>query len=145
MAKKQDSQEKKEIKDKLKQAAEEKPMQPEEVKRDMDMIEFAGLENLSHLDPINLSKFERICVNNAEKLERILDNLTKIKIHIKATHKAGAQRKYEMDIKAISPSKVFAGTAIEWDIEKATHMCFKDIEKQITHHFKNDVSYRKSY
>ncbi len=145
MAKKQDAQERKDIKVKLKEAAEKKPLASEEVKRNLDMVEFSGLDCLSTLDPIVIAKFERICVNYAEKIERMLDNFTKIKIHIKATHKSGQQRKYEMDIKAISATKVFAGGAVEWDVEKAAHMCFKDIEKQIVHHFKNDVSYKKPY
>lgn len=141
---KKEKKERDEMKEKLKQAA-EKPVLTDNIKRDMGLIEISGSSSLDTLDPINLAKFERTCVKFGEKIERMLDNVTKIKIHIKGVHEGGKQRKIEMDIKAISPTKTFAGHAVGWDVEKVTHQCFQDIEKQIIHHFKSDTSYRKSY
>ena len=99
-----------------------------------EIIQFIGVNELSEA--------EQNVVNNLsaeyyEKIKRSLKNLTSMAVHVKTHNDEGGQKRYELHIRAMSPSHVFESKKdSDWDLARALHKSFKNIEREIEHKLK---------
>lgn len=118
---------------------------------EQEIIQFVGLKDLSAEEQ---NTVQNITSEAFGKLKRKTKNLTSLVIHIKAhdkttskgTEKTKGKKKYSVHIKVAVPSKIFTSTkAVDWDLNRVIHQAFENVQGQIIHRFKDDVSYKKPY
>ncbi len=118
---------------------------------EQEMIQFVGLKDLS---PFDQGIVQNLTAKYFGQLKRYTKNLTSLVIHVKAYEKKTAKgmektrgkKKYAVHIKVSVPTKTFASTkAVDWDLNRVIHQAFKNVEGEIVHRFKDDVSYKKPY
>ncbi len=106
----------------------------------MEEIKFVGLKELSEDDQ---SKVQKLCTEYYGKIRRMLKNQVSITVQFKQYDKEGNRTKYSINIKASAPTRIFTSNKeADWDVSKALHKAFEDLETQIEHTFHTD--YQKS-
>lgn len=109
----------------------------------MEPIQFIGVKELDNVQQTIVNK---LSTEYYDKIQRELKNLTSIVVHVKAYEKEGKKSKFSIHLRAIAPTKIFESTkAADWDLARALHKAFKDLERQILHTIKQDVTYKKPY
>jgi len=101
----------------------------------MEPIQYIGLDDLEAADRVILDK---LSAEYYEKLKFLVKNELSLVIHIKAESKGG-KPKYDINIKAVAPTRHFQSTKAEdWDFARTLHKAFKDLEVQIKHALHSD-------
>ncbi|MBN1543950.1 hypothetical protein JW898_00645 [Candidatus Woesearchaeota archaeon] len=99
----------------------------------MDEIQFIGLKELEEVDQEMVRK---ITAEYYPKIQRQIKNITSLVVHIKQYSKGGHRPKYSMHVRAVAPTKILeTQKTSEWDLSKALHNAFDDLEREIQHHF----------
>ena len=115
------------------------------------VIQFIGLNQLK---PEDQAKVKELTANYHEKLQRMVQNITSLVVHIKEHEKTGKKEedsktkriKYVVHVRMVAPMRTFASSkAVDWDIARVVHKAFRDVEAEVKHAFKTDTSYKKSY
>jgi len=97
----------------------------------MEPIQIIGIKEL---DDMEIDAVNRLANRYYPKIQRELHNETSVTIHIKKYEEEGRQCKYDVHVKVKAPTKPFFSTkGVDWDINKALHKAFKDIERQLEH------------
>lgn len=78
---------------------------------------------------------DALSVKHSERIERSLDGITSFRVHLKVYEKEGNRNKFSITIHIVGKGKVFRSSASGWDLPKALHQSYLDIEKQIEHMF----------
>ncbi len=109
-----------------------------------ETIQYAGVDNI---DPHQKWILDKLATEYYQKFKRSLQNITSMSVHIKAHENEGTRKKYSIHIKLHAPTKIFASTKgnADWDLARALHKAFKNIEQQIRHRFRKDSSRDKGY
>ncbi len=101
----------------------------------MEQIQYTGLDNIEEGQRRTLDK---LSAEYYDKIQRSLQNMTSLQIHIK-TYKKQGKPKYSIHVKAVAPTKIFVSTkAHDWHFNNCLHMAFKDIQAQINHRLHSD-------
>lgn len=109
----------------------------------MEPIQIVGISELDSAEKNIVNDLANLYYG---KIQRALHNLTSMVVHVKVYEKGGSKRKFSIHIRAIAPTRIFQSTkASDWDLARTLHKAFKDLENQIRHVFKDDVSYKKPY
>ena len=97
-----------------------------------EIIQFIGVNELEDADQAVVNK---LSTEYYEKIKRSLNNLTSMTVHIKTYKDEGGNRlKYSMHTKVIAPTHIFdSEKTSDWDLARALHKTFKDLESQIEH------------
>ncbi len=115
--------------------------------RPMRNIQFARLESID-IDEFAKRWVMKISSFYAEKLAYLVKNELNIALHFKEYKKKGKQHKFSIHARAIFPGgTVASGNAHDWDIRRAVHKAFRDLEHQLRSRFKKSkaaASVRKS-
>ncbi|HII71406.1 TPA: hypothetical protein HA265_01485 [Candidatus Woesearchaeota archaeon] len=102
----------------------------------MEEIQFVGLKELEDVDQ---KMVQTLCTEYYDKVKRMLHNDVGMKIHIKTLKKQGARHLYEVQIQANSPTIKFDSSKhsqqAQWDLASSIHESFKNLMKEIEHHF----------
>ncbi|MBS3102996.1 hypothetical protein J4458_06165 [Candidatus Woesearchaeota archaeon] len=94
-------------------------------------IQVVGIKDL---DEMELEAVYRIGDRYYGKLQRAVKNMASLVVHIKSYDKEGRQRKYSVHVKLVAPARIFVSTKVhDWNLEKALHKSFQDIERQSQH------------
>ncbi len=107
-----------------------------------EIIQFIGLNDLEMPEQALVNK---LATSYHEKIRRQLSNMTSLVVHIKIHKKTGTHHKYSLHARALAPSKMFESTATDWDLAKALHKVFIEMEREIQHKLKTDSQHHKSY
>ena len=108
----------------------------------MEPIQIVGIKDL---DDMEIDSVNRLANRYYGKIQREIQNVTSLVIHIKAHDKQGRQKNYSVHVKAIAPTKIFASTkSIDWNLEKALHGSFRDIIRQMQHRLHTDDQNKKT-
>ena len=103
----------------------------------MDQIQYVGLQDLEKVDQEMVKK---LCLEYHEKVQRMLKNDANLKVHIKALANEGHRHRYEVSISANAATMKFDASKhsqqAQWDLASAIHEGFKNLMKEIEHHFK---------
>ena len=67
------------------------------------------------------------------KIQRSLKNITSITLHIKQHSKGGKRKKSDIRVKVMAPTRIFESQESDWDLARAVHKVFKNIERQLEH------------
>lgn len=109
-------------------------------------IQFVGLNDLREVHPHLIDYVKKISSYYGEKIGYLVKNINTIKVHIKGHKKSGRAHKFSVHIKVSSPGMaVTSNKAVDWDVSRAMHKAFKDVERQILHKSKGDTGYKKRY
>ncbi len=108
----------------------------------MNQIQYIGAKELNADEKRVLDK---LSAEYHEKISRSLDNVSSIVIHIK-NHGKGGKKVFGINARVVAPTHVFeSNTASGYDLAKALHQAFNDLEKQIQHRLRTDSQRPKSY
>lgn len=113
----------------------------------MEAIQFIGLNDLDKVDQAMVNK---LATEYYDKFKRMLKNESSLRIHIKSYGKGGARDKYSVHVMLIAPTQTFesskANQAAEFDLASCMHESFKNLERQLEHHFKGaQRGYKKEH
>ena len=109
----------------------------------MEQIQVIGIKDL---DEVEIEAVNRITNKYYSKIQRDTKSLAPITVYIKPYTKEGKQRKFAIHIKVMVPTNIIVSTkVIDWNLEKALHRSFEDIEKRIQHTLHTDNQHKKSY
>jgi hypothetical protein len=107
---------------------------------------FVGLNSL---DPMDQELIKNILYDEYIKIERKLKLPGKLKLHFKS-YERGGREKYSVHLllefpggKPIVCTQVY--DPVKWDPVAEVHMLLKKARTQISHRFKTDTSFQKSY
>ncbi|MBI4150331.1 hypothetical protein HY488_02920 [Candidatus Woesearchaeota archaeon] len=100
-------------------------------------IQYIGANELT---PIERNTLDKLSTEYYPKIERMLKNMTSLVIHVKL-HKLSGKGKREPEakrkkigihIRALAPTRIFTSTkAFDWDLAKAVHKSFADLQNII--------------
>ncbi len=97
-----------------------------------EKFQFVGLELLSENE-------KSVCTSIIEdsylKLKRKLKNDISLVVHFKIYGKESRTKKFSINIKLISPAKVFESSTADWDLAKALHKALNKLMSEIEHTF----------
>ena len=106
-------------------------------------IQIIGIKDL---DEMEIESVNRISNKYYSKIQRDINNIKTLVVHIKAYKKQGTRRKYAIHIKIIAPTRMFVSTkAMDWNLETSLHKSFESLEKTIQHGLHTDDQHRKTY
>ncbi len=106
-----------------------------------EIIQFIGL---NELEDIEKDMVNRITTQYYQKIKRALKNIISFVVHIKQHKKSGHVSKYSIHIRVKSPKRMFESAKdADFDLARALHKSFENIETEIKHHTHSDVSYNK--
>lgn len=103
-----------------------------------EVIQFIGVSDLPAEEQAIV---HQLTTEHYEKIKRKLHNLTNMTVHVKCYDKEGDRKKYSLHVKVMAPTKEFNSTkADDWELPRAVHKAFNDIDAQIKHRLHNDTS-----
>jgi len=107
----------------------------------MEPIQIIGIKDL---DEMEIEAVNRLANRYYGKIQREIKNLTSLAIHIKSYEKEGREKKYSIHVKVMAPTRIFVSTkAHDWDLNKALHMSFRDVIREIKHRLHTDDQHKK--
>jgi len=109
----------------------------------MEPIQVIGIDQLgldSEKDMVNKLSNEYYV-----KIKRALKNITSITLHIKQHSKGGKRKKSDIRVKVVAPTRIFESQESDWDLARAIHRAFKNIERQLQHKLRTDDQRDKPY
>ena len=97
-------------------------------------IEYKGI---SGLEPEDRDMIKGLAEEYYPKIQRELKNVTKLVVHIKSSSKGGHRIRYHINVRAEAPTRIFESSSEEWDLAKGLHEAFKEVKREIQHHFRD--------
>jgi ribosome-associated translation inhibitor RaiA len=108
----------------------------------MEEIQIIGVDEVSEAEKDIIN---RLANEYYEKLKRALKNEISVRIHIKEHSKAGKRHKSDIRVQLIAPTRRFDAQESDWDLAKALHKVFENIERQLQHKLRVDDQRNKPY
>ncbi len=102
-------------------------------------IQFVGL-NKAALESYQKANVQKICSNEALKIQRMIKNEFTLVVHIKEYGKDARQRKYSIHLRVEYPGHIITASADDWDIETAVHKTFENAKNEAKRMFQGDTS-----
>ncbi len=101
-----------------------------------EIIQFVGIKEL---EPVDQAVVNKLSTEYYDKLKRMINTTASLKVHVKVTKVESKKKKYNMHTQLIAPSKTFTSTnAEDWDLARALHKTFQDLEHQVNHTYHAD-------
>ena len=106
--------------------------------------------NINTLSDEEKFALEKVIENKSKKIERLLKDKAKLKVHIKTARK-GNRKRFILNYMLETPSKVFTTKskdteeAADFDIVKATHREMNHLLNEVQHHVRKDEPTWKKY
>jgi hypothetical protein len=114
-----------------------------------ELVQFVGLKDLA---PEEQDLVQGLTTKAYEKLKRDLQNTASVVVHIKRYKKASGpgeekRQKFSVHVKVIAPTKkpLVSSMAHDWELPRAVHKAFNDIQAQLKHAFYTDATRPKPY
>ena len=108
----------------------------------MEPIQIIGIEELEDEEK---GDFNKLVDEYYKKIQRELNNITSLTVHLKVHSKGGKAKKYDIRVKALAPTRIFEAQESEWDLAKVLHKVFGNIIREIQHKLRTDSQRPKSY
>ncbi len=109
--------------------------------KDHEIVKFVGL---NELEPLDQDMVRAMCTKACEKLMRKVPDMSELSCHIKCYGKKDGidkQVKFSIHLACKAPSGVFdVDSAHDFDLARAMHKAFEDMEHRIDHALHTDVS-----
>ncbi len=110
-------------------------------------VEYSNIKELADSEKFAL---ERVIESSINKIERLLQEKGKLKVHIKVSHK-GERKRFLINYLLETPSKIFTTkskdteAAADFDITKAAHKEMDHLFNEIKHFTKKEEPNWKKY
>ena len=108
---------------------------------DQDLIQFTGLKELEQMDQNTVQK---ITTENFEKIKRMLQNITQLRVLIKEYKTEGKpdkKKKYAVHLQVSSATETMdVDKTQEYDLAKAMHKAFTGLKDLIEHRIHKEGS-----
>lgn len=98
-------------------------------------IKFVGLKEL-RLEPYQKYNLQKICSNEAFKLQRKLKTDFSLVVHVKAYDKPGTRQKYAVNLRIEYPGQVMSSSQDDWDLETALRKTFNNAKNTVGKKYK---------
>jgi len=109
----------------------------------MEKIQIIGVDEID--DDLEKSTIDKITREYYEKIERALGANASITVHIKQHGKGGQRKKSDIRVRVDAPSKMFEAQESDWDLARALHKVFKNVERELQHKLRVDDQRDKPY
>ncbi|MCH8004490.1 MAG: hypothetical protein IH934_07735 [Nanoarchaeota archaeon] len=107
----------------------------------MEPIQIIGIKDL---DEMEVEAVNRLANRYFGKIQREIKKINSVAIHIKSYEKEGREKKYSIHVKVMAPTRIFVSTkSHDWDLDKALHMSFRDVIREIKHSLHTDDQHRR--
>ena len=104
-------------------------------------IQFVGLNKI-RLEPYQKVNVQKICSNEAFKLQRLIPADFGLVLHFKEYQKDARQHKYSIHLRVEYPGQILTASADDWDMETALHMAFEAMKTEAQKKFQGESSKR---
>lgn len=103
-------------------------------------ITFKGLKKL---DSFEISKVQTLTERYFPKVQRHFSNAT-LSVDVKTANVAGKRKRYTVLLRVLSPNKtILSAKHTDWELQRAVHRAFDNIENEARHKFKVGVVNRR--
>ena len=109
----------------------------------MEPIQIIGIDEVE--DDLKKAAINKVANEYYEKVQRSLNNVTSVTLHVKKHTKGGKSKKWDMRVKVIAPTKIFEAQESDWDLARSLHKVFKNVEREIEHKLHTDSQKPKGY
>ena len=100
------------------------------------IIQFVGVSDLS---PEEQETVQELTTKAYERIIIMLQNLTDLVVHVKTYENEGEKKKYALHVRCSAPTVLFESKkGFDWELPRALHKAFNDIEQQINHRLHTD-------
>ncbi len=96
----------------------------------MPTIQVVGKEK------IEKEKIERVISNHYKRINKKIKNIISLKVHVKVHSKGGKRKKWDFRVKLTTTKGNFEAQESDWNLTKALHKVFTNIEKEVKHKLK---------
>lgn len=107
----------------------------------MDAIEVKGADLLSEQEKILANK---ILNEYYPRIQRMLKNLTSLRLYVKEYDKGGKRHKYSFNIEVVSATQKFEANASDWDFARTLHKVLNKAMSEIEHKLHSSDQHDKS-
>lgn len=98
----------------------------------MEPIQIKGVDILTEKEKRLVNK---LLNEYYPKIKRQLKNVTSLNVHIKEYKKEGKRKKYSVNVKAMTATKIFEANACDWDFARTMHKVLNKIQIEIKGRF----------
>jgi 2,3-bisphosphoglycerate-independent phosphoglycerate mutase len=109
----------------------------------MEPIQIIGMDEVD--SDIDKGTVNKLANEYHEKIQRLLNNITSVTLHIKKHSKGGKAKKWDMRVKAVAPTRIFEAQESDWDLARSLHKVFRNVEREIEHKLHTDSQRDKGY
>lgn len=102
-------------------------------------IQFVGLNSLG-LEPHQKVNVQKICSNEAFKLQRLIPSEFGLVLHFKEYQKDARQHKYSLHLRVECPGQIITASSDDWDLETTLHMAFEAAKTEAQKKFQAKAS-----
>ncbi len=99
----------------------------------MEQIQYKGVNELS---PEEKRVVDKLSSEYYGKIQRELQNITSVELHVKTFDSEGRQKRYLIKAKVSAPTRIFEAEYEDWDIARTLHKVYNKLENQIRKRFK---------
>ncbi len=104
-------------------------------------IQFVDLNKI-RLEPYQKANVQKICANEAFKLQRAIKDNFMLVLHFKEYQKDARQHKYSIHLRVEYPGKIITASGDDWDMETALHIAFEAAKTEAQKMFQGESSKR---
>lgn len=104
-------------------------------------IQFVDLNKI-RLEPHQKANVQKICSNEAFKLQRVIKDNFMLVLHFKEYQKDARQHKYSIHLRVEYPGKIITASQDDWDMETALHLVFEAAKTEAQKMFQGESSKR---
>ena len=109
----------------------------------MEPIQIIGIDEIK--GEVERETINKIVNEYYEKIQRALHNITSITLHVKQHSKGGKTHKWDMRIRVIAPTRAIEAQERDWDLARALHKVFNNIERELEHKLRTNDQRVKPY
>ncbi|MBW3010755.1 hypothetical protein KY335_04165 [Candidatus Woesearchaeota archaeon] len=100
------------------------------------IIQYIGFKDLTNSEKRTV---EKIATEYQEKIQRLTDKPTTVKIQFKVYEEEGKKKKYAVTVDTMSANKAqFSTKRADWDLARAMHRALKYMERSIGKKLRTD-------
>ncbi len=108
------------------------------------IINFIGLKEAG-LDSMQLETFRGHAEKEAEKASHLFKGNYEIELELKTHGKGGERKKYSVRLRLEAGKKVESVKDFDWELERALHKAFANLNNRLKHKYRMDTARDKPY
>ncbi|MBW2995460.1 hypothetical protein KY312_03830 [Candidatus Woesearchaeota archaeon] len=107
------------------------------------IIQYVGLKSLSDEEQ---EMTKTLATEYQDKIQKEMEIPVSLVVHIKKYKSEGKKAKFSVNIKTVAASQTYeVKRAADWDLARAMHKAFKNMERLVLHKTHTDTQHKRVY